>query len=56
VTSITHCPLNLGRNFIELYGALVAMQTIDKMHCYDWFFCAKKISNEIIKKQSDIMV
>jgi len=79
----------LGRNFDELYRALVAMQTADKfsiatpadwrpgdevivptagscgvakermeskdeMHCYDWFFCTKKISKEDIEKELNI--
>jgi peroxiredoxin (alkyl hydroperoxide reductase subunit C) len=83
---IIYYPLSLGRNFDELYRALVAMQTADafsiatpadwrpgdevivppagscgaakermeskvEMHCYDWFFCTKKISKEEVLKK-----
>jgi len=89
IRAIIYYPLSLGRNFDELYRALVAMQTADKfsiatpadwrpgdevivptagscgiakermeskdeMHCYDWFFCTKKISKEDIEKEFNI--
>ena len=89
IRAIIYYPLSLGRNFDELYRALVAMQTADKfsiatpadgrsgvevivptagssgiakermeskdeMHCYDWFFCTKKISKEDIEKDLNI--
>jgi peroxiredoxin (alkyl hydroperoxide reductase subunit C) len=89
IRAIIYYPLSLGRNFDELYRALVAMQTADKfsiatpadwrpgdevivptagscgvakermeskdeMHCYDWFFCTKKISKEDIEKKLNI--
>ena len=89
IRAIIYYPLSLGRNFDELYRALVAMQTADKfsiatpadwrpgdevivptagscgvakermenkdeMHCYDWFFCTKKISKEDIEKELNI--
>jgi peroxiredoxin (alkyl hydroperoxide reductase subunit C) len=89
IRAIIYYPLSLGRNFDELYRALVAMQTADKfsiatpadwrpgdevivptagscgvakermenkdeMHCYDWFFCTKKISKEDIEKGLNI--
>lgn len=85
IRAIIYYPLSLGRNFDELYRALIAMQAADKfsiatpadwrpgdevivptagscgvakermgskdeMHCYDWFFCTKKISKEDIEK------
>ncbi len=90
VRAVIYYPLSLGRNFDELYRALVAMQTADlfgvatpadwvpgddvivppagscgtarermesqgDMHCYDWFFCTKKLDkdtvlNAVIKK------
>lgn len=81
IRAIIYYPLSLGRNFDELYRALIAMQTADafsiatpadwhpgdevivptagscgvakermesksEMHCYDWFFCTKKLSKE----------
>jgi peroxiredoxin 2/4 len=81
IRAIIYYPLSLGRNFDELYRALVAMQTADAfaiatpadwqpgddvivptagscgvakermdnkvdMHCYDWFFCTKKLDKE----------
>jgi len=81
IRAIIYYPLSLGRNFDELYRALIAMQTADAfsvatpadwrpgdevivptagscgvakdrmegkedMHCYDWFFCTKKISEQ----------
>ena len=86
IRAIIYYPLSLGRNFDELYRALIAMQVADKfgvalpadwrpgddaivptagscgvarermeskdeMHCYDWFFCTKKISQETIEKE-----
>lgn len=85
IRAIIYYPLSLGRNFDELYRALIAMQTADKfsiatpadwipgddvivptagscgvakermenkeeMHCYDWFFCTKKLSKEEIER------
>lgn len=84
IRAIIYYPLSLGRNFDELYRALVAMQTADKfsiatpadwqpgddvivptagscgvakermdgkedLHCYDWFFCTKKISKDDVE-------
>ena len=81
IRAVIYYPLSLGRNFDELYRALIAMQTADAfsvatpadwrpgdevivppagscgvakdrmevredMHCYDWFFCTKKISEQ----------
>lgn len=81
IRAIIYYPLSLGRNFDELYRALIAMQAADafsiatpadwrpgddvivptagscgvakermeskeEMHCYDWFFCTKKLSKE----------
>jgi peroxiredoxin (alkyl hydroperoxide reductase subunit C) len=89
IRAIIYYPLSLGRNFDELYRALIAMQAADKfsiatpadwrpgddvivptagscgiakermdnqeeMHCYDWFFCTKKISKEDIEKELNI--
>lgn len=89
IRAIIYYPLSLGRNFDELYRALVAMQAADKfsiatpadwfpgddvivptagscgvakermeskeeMHCYDWFFCTKKISKDDIEKGLEI--
>lgn len=83
IRAIIYYPLSLGRNFDELYRALIAMQTADAfeiatpadwrpgddvivppagscgmakdrmenkedMHCYDWFFCTKKLSKESV--------
>ncbi|NCB20690.1 MAG: peroxiredoxin [Clostridia bacterium] len=83
IRAIIYYPLSLGRNFNELYRALIAMQTADKfsiatpadwqpgddvivptagscgvakermveeneLHCYDWFFCTKKLSKDDI--------
>nr|MBD3622214.1 peroxiredoxin [Sunxiuqinia sp.] len=90
IRTIIYYPLSLGRNFEELYRALIALQTADEfgvatpadwqpgddvivptagscgtakermeskdeMHCYDWFFCTKKLAkatilDKIIKK------
>lgn len=85
IRAIIYYPLSLGRNFDELYRALVAMQTADKfsvatpadwrpgddvivptagscgvakermenqkdIHCYDWFFCTKKLSKDDLEK------
>ncbi|NLO20170.1 MAG: peroxiredoxin [Ignavibacteria bacterium] len=80
--AMIYYPLSLGRNFKELYRALIAMQTADAfsvatpadwhpgddviiptagscgvakermetkdpdVHCYDWFFCTKKLDKE----------
>jgi len=86
IRAIIYYPLSLGRNFDELYRALIAMQTADafsiatpadwrpgddvivppagscgvakdrmdnkeEMHCYDWFFCTKKLSEEEVLKK-----
>ncbi|MHC1774748.1 MAG: peroxiredoxin [Lentimicrobium sp.] len=86
IRAIIYYPLSLGRNFDELYRALIAMQAADafsiatpadwrpgdevivppagscgvakermeskdEMHCYDWFFCTKKISKEEVLKK-----
>jgi peroxiredoxin 2/4 len=86
IRAIIYYPLSLGRNFDELYRALIAMQTADafsvatpadwrpgdevivptagscgaakermeskdQMHCYDWFFCTKKLSKEEVLKK-----
>lgn len=84
IRTIVYYPLNVGRNFDELYRVLVALQASDKfgvampadwkpgedvivppagscgvakdrmdgkeeeMHCYDWFFCTKKLDKEKI--------
>lgn len=83
IRTIIYYPLSLGRNFEELYRAVVALQTADafsiatpadwqpgddvivptagscgvakermdgkeEMHCYDWFFCTKKLDKEKI--------
>ncbi len=85
IRAIIYYPLSLGRNFDELYRALIAMQAADAfsiatpadwrpgddvivptagscgvakermdnkadMHCYDWFFCTKKLSKEEVEK------
>lgn len=85
IRAIIYYPLSLGRNFEELYRALIAMQTADafsvatpadwmpgddvivptagscgiakqrmeakeEMHCYDWFFCTKKLKKDEIEK------
>jgi len=81
IRAVIYYPLSLGRNFEELYRALIGMQTADafsvatpadwqpgddvivptagscgvakqrmeakdEMHCYDWFFCTKKLDKE----------
>jgi len=81
IRAVIYYPLSLGRNFDELYRALIGMQTADafsvatpadwqpgddvivptagscgvakqrmeakdEMHCYDWFFCTKKLDKE----------
>jgi len=80
IRTIIYYPLSLGRNFEELYRAVIALQTADafsiatpadwqpgddvivppagscgvakdrmesdEMHCYDWFFCTKKLDKE----------
>ncbi len=84
IRTIVYYPLNVGRNFDELYRVLVALQASDKfgvampadwkpgedvivppagscgvakdrmegkeeeMHCYDWFFCTKKLDKQKI--------
>lgn len=83
IRAIIYYPLSLGRNFKELYRALIAMKTADAfsvatpadwqpgedvivptagscgvakermeskngIHCYDWFFCTKEISEDKI--------
>ncbi len=86
IRAIIYYPLSMGRNFDELYRALIAMQTADafgvatpadwqpgddvivptagscgtaknrmegkegEMHCYDWFFCTKKLDKEKVLK------
>lgn len=85
IRAIIYYPLSLGRNFDELYRALIAMQTADafsvatpadwcpgddvivppagscgaakdrmegkeEMHCYDWFFCTRKIDKDTVMK------
>ncbi len=85
IRAIIYYPLSIGRNFNELYRALIAMQTADafsvatpadwqpgddvivptagscgvakermenkeEMHCYDWFFCTRKLARETILK------
>ncbi len=89
IRAIIYYPLSLGRNFDELYRALIAMQTADKfsiatpadwrpgddvivptagscgvakermdnkeeMHCYDWFFCTKKLGKDEVEKELNI--
>lgn len=89
IRAIIYYPLSLGRNFDELYRALIAMQAADKfsiatpadwypgdevivptagscgvakermeskdeMHCYDWFFCTKKINKGDIERELNI--
>jgi len=86
IRTIIYYPLSLGRNFDELYRALLALQTADafsiatpadwrpgddvivppagscgvakdrmdgkeEMHCYDWFFCTKKLDKETVLKK-----
>ncbi|MCK9303892.1 MAG: peroxiredoxin [Bacteroidales bacterium] len=86
IRTIIYYPLSLGRNFDELYRAVVALQTADEfsiatpadwrpgddvivptagscgvarermeskdqMHCYDWFFCTKKLDKDLIFKK-----
>ncbi|MGE4586694.1 MAG: peroxiredoxin [Mangrovibacterium sp.] len=81
VRTILYYPISTGRNFMELYRILIALQASDKfgiatpadwqpgeevivptagscgvakermenredMHCYDWFFCTKKLDKE----------
>jgi len=81
IRAVIYYPLSMGRNFEELYRALIAMKTADafsiatpadwqpgddvivptagscgvakermankeEMHCYDWFFCTKKLDKE----------
>lgn len=84
IRTIVYYPLNVGRNFDELYRVLVALQASDKfgvampadwkpgedvivppagscgvakdrmdgkeeeMHCYDWFFCTKKLDKQTV--------
>ena len=85
IRAIIYYPLSMGRNFEELYRALIAMKTADafsvatpadwqpgddvivptagscgvakqrmeskeEMHCYDWFFCTKKLDKERVLK------
>jgi len=85
IRAVIYYPLTMGRNFSELYRALLAMETADafsiatpadwqpgddvivptagscgvakermenkeEMHCYDWFFCTKKLPKEIVLK------
>jgi peroxiredoxin (alkyl hydroperoxide reductase subunit C) len=86
IRAIIYYPLSLGRNFDELYRALIAMQAADEfsiatpadwqpgdevivppagscgvakdrmdgkadMHCYDWFFCTKKLDKDTVLKK-----
>lgn len=81
IRAVIYYPLSMGRNFEEIYRALIAMKTADafsiatpadwqpgddvivptagscgvakermankeEMHCYDWFFCTKKLDKE----------
>ncbi len=83
IRTILYYPLSIGRNFDEIYRALIALQTTDAfevatpadwrpgddvivptagscgvakermeskndLHCYDWFFCTKKIDKDTI--------
>jgi peroxiredoxin (alkyl hydroperoxide reductase subunit C) len=85
IRAVIYYPLSMGRNFEELYRALIAMKTADEfsiatpadwqpgddvivptagscgvakqrmeskdeMHCYDWFFCTKKLDKEKVLK------
>jgi peroxiredoxin 2/4 len=85
IRAIIYYPLSMGRNFEELYRALIAMKTADafsvatpadwqpgddvivptagscgvakermankeEMHCYDWFFCTKKLEKDKVLK------
>lgn len=85
IRAVIYYPLSMGRNFEELYRALIAMKTADafsvatpadwqpgddvivppagscgvarermenktEMHCYDWFFCTKKLDRELVLK------
>lgn len=86
VRAMIYYPLSMGRNFDELYRAVLALQTADAfgvatpadwmpgddvivptagscgvaknrmegkegdMHCYDWFFCTKKLDKETVLK------
>jgi len=85
IRAVIYYPLSMGRNFAELYRALIAMKTADafsiatpadwqpgddvivptagscgvakermenkvEMHCYDWFFCTKKLPKETVLK------
>ena len=67
IRAIIYYPLSLGRNFDEIYRALIALQTSDNfgvakermesssdMHCYDWFFCTKPLSKEQIKSKVNL--
>ncbi len=85
IRAVIYYPLSMGRNFEEIYRALIAMKTADafsvatpadwqpgddvivptagscgvakermeskdEMHCYDWFFCTKKLDKEKVLK------
>ncbi len=85
IRAVIYYPLSMGRNFEEIYRALIAMKTADafsvatpadwqpgddviiptagscgvakermaskdEMHCYDWFFCTKKLKKEEVLK------
>ena len=85
IRAVIYYPLSMGRNFEEIYRALIAMKTADafsvatpadwqpgddvivptagscgvakermaskdEMHCYDWFFCTKKLEKEKVLK------
>jgi len=85
IRAVVYYPLSMGRNFEELYRALIAMKTADafsvatpadwqpgddvivptagscgvakermenkeEMHCYDWFFCTKKLGKDEVLK------
>ncbi len=85
IRAVIYYPLSMGRNFDEIYRALIAMKTADafsvatpadwqpgddvivptagscgvakarmeskdEMHCYDWFFCTKKLSKDTVLK------
>ena len=86
IRAVLYYPLSMGRNFEEMYRALIAMKTADafsiatpadwqpgddvivptagscgvakermenktEMHCYDWFFCTRKLDKEKLFKE-----
>lgn len=85
IRAVIYYPLSMGRNFEEIYRAVIAMKTADafsvatpadwqpgddvivptagscgvakermankeEMHCYDWFFCTKKLDKDLVLK------